>query len=209
MDSPVNQPYRTAIVFVAGFTQRRDEGNGIHAAFDRVYRRQAGPDSLVLYFPWIVDPSEVANYLASLAKETMTRTGHRLGLIIVGYSFGGYTATEICSCLQKTTDVVDDLILCDPVARWFGRFGWTRAAMPGRITVSPNVRRVRWFAQNHRRFRLLPRSFSQQSPRRDGPETLLTGPQMIDAEHTDIDGDPTFQRAVDWHCGNLKMGFRS
>ncbi len=132
---PRTAPFKTVILFVAGFTQRRSPSNGIHRAFDRAYRTHADATTLVLYLPWLVDVGEIAAMLERLSTETYRESAGetRLRIVIVGYSFGGYTAVQICRKFATgpaSLFVVDELILCDPVARWVGRSGWTRAAVP-------------------------------------------------------------------------------
>ncbi len=199
------QPYKTVILFVAGFTQRRSPSNGIHRAFDRTYRQYANSTTLVLYYQWFVGAAEIAAMLERLSIETYRESNGetRLRIVIASYSFGCWTALQICRLFATgpaSTFVVDELILCDPVGRWFRRIGWTRALVPSTVTVRENVRTCIWIQQANPRF-----SFSRMrngglffSPAghrvrlADSAQTRLVGPFTLPCQHTEIDDSGIF-----------------
>ncbi len=186
-------PYEHAIVLVGGFTQHRNQSNGTHASFDDAYRRYASPQTRIEYFPWFVDPREIATGLAEMAEETFRVTGQRLRIMIGAYSFGGYTAAEIARILFSITPItveIDELVLVDPVGRWLGRFGWSRAMWPSQIRIAPIVNRVRWIRQRNPRFRcrwpfFFPSSHDVVIESED--HTELIGPIELSDDHVDID----------------------
>lgn len=190
--------YRAAITFFGGLAQRRRPTNGIYQAFNRTYHRHAAGDVLVSYFPWLADPSDVAQ---ALARETVHG---RLRQLIVGYSFGGHTAVELCEKLAAVHVPVDGLILCDPVARWHGRFGWSRALVPSTITIPANVQFVTWFYQENPLLRLTPPFLFPRSHtvRRTSVDTAMLYVRS-GAEHVDIDNTERFQQEVDLMAGDL------
>jgi len=190
--------FRAALLFIGGFLNRRDTANGLYESYLRTYHAHAHSDVLVQYLPWMADPKEVAASLRVLEYRNAPRRGESPRLAVCGYSFGGFTAVNICRALQSKP--VDRLLLIDPVARWCGRFGWSRALFPGRVTIPPNVLRVDWYRQTHRRLRLawpflFPRSHRvvPEAPLK----TPVFGPHDLPHEHTEIDHAALVQHAVD------------
>ena len=209
MDDPISIPfpatkqsYRSAILLFGGFTQRRNPSNGIRAAFDDAYRRDANPRTRIEYFPWAVNPAEIAEDLYQLCNEAMRDEGTRPRIAIIGYLFGGATAAAVARHLWDISPIsfeVDELVLIDPVARWFGRFGWTRALFPSTIRVAPIVNRVRWIRQRNPRFRPPPPfffPFSHNVVVKDAAYTEIIAPSELDDEHIEIDNAKSTQAEI-------------
>ena len=197
--------YRAAILFFGGFTQRRSESNGIYEAFDRTYRKAASADTHVAYFPWIVDPAEVAGVVRRVDRSSQPHK--RLRLAIVGYSFGGHTAVQVCEQLAGLP--VDRLVLCDPVARWCGRLGWSRALINSTIRVPINVRNVALLLPKATAGCVFSRRFCSRAATASRSTTSRRGGQgrQLSAEHADIDNAPEFQDTVDEAVRSLLSQF--
>lgn len=148
-------PFRYVHLCLAGFTQRYcRHGNGVHALFERLYQRYAGPQTLVEYFPWYVDPGRIAGCLAELNDTSLSETGQPVAVQVAGYSFGGQTAAHVADKLVGTGARIDEMVLCDPVCRR-GRLGWLAAANPlAMIYVPDTVRRLRVLSQSRPRWQL-------------------------------------------------------
>lgn len=185
--------------FYAGFTHRVGvTSNGVYAAFDDVYRRWAGRDTLVEYFPWYLNPAGIAKAIVDRDVQCRAVHGHRLRVHQVGYSFGGQTAVHVAAELKAIAAdrlFVDELCLCDAVARC-GRLGWIRAANPWSVIRIPtNVLDVRAFVQNNPRWRpRKPFFFPAGHHLRWG--TCDVVPMELDAEHTEIDNTESFHSVV-------------
>lgn len=201
--------YRYAHILFGGFTQRVGRaGNGMFELFDELYHRFAAADSVVEYFPWYVNPRDVAHTLAERNEKCSENYGVPLRLQIVGYSFGGQTAANVCRELDQLPDkpavTIDHLSLCDAVARC-GRLGWLRAANPfGTIRLPRNIHNMGAFVQRHRRWRLAPPFFFPAGQRLVideasidvGAATLPIEPRELPMEHDEIDGAFDFRNSV-------------
>lgn len=188
--------FRTAHIFVAGFTQRVGRSsNGVYRLFDECYRRFASQSTLVEYFPWYIHPQHIAELTAERDRECQHQSGSSLRVQIVGYSFGGQTAAHICDELDARSVGVEHLVLCDPVAR-YGRLGWLRAANPWSVIHVPrSVKSIDWFAQRHPRWQMSPPFFNPRGHRVDwaGGEVVE---RRVYHTHSNIDNAPAFHRAV-------------
>ena len=193
--------YRYAHIFFGSFTQRVGRcTNGVYAAFDRVYRLYAGPQSLVEYTAWYLNPLDVAAALAERNEDCLRETKRRLQIQLVGYSFGGQTAVNVARELNDHGVRVDRLLLCDAVARC-GRLGWIWAMNPkSKIHVPKNVTRVTWLHQTHPRVRLERPYFfpAGHSVIAESPLTISKGPYEIEHEHVDMDDACAFHKCVDF-----------
>lgn len=211
--------YRHLHLHHAGFSHRRaTAGNGVNVAFDDTYRTYASSTTLVEYYPWYIAPWDIARRIAQLNEDCLAAYGERLKIQLVGYSFGGQTAANICRWLQddlpEYPDVtIDQLCLCDAVARR-GRLGWIHALNPfSTIRVPRNVKWLNAFVQRHRRFRIKPPFFYPAGHRilREVP-TLQDfawnrfDPIELDAEHTEIDNHPHFHAAVSLGAAAIHAG---
>lgn len=211
--------YRQFHVFGAGFTHRRSmASNGIATAFDDTYRTYASPTTLVEYYPWYIAPWDIARRIAQLNEDCLATYRERLKIQLVGYSFFGQTAANICRCLQEELPeypavTIDQLCLCDAVARR-GRLGWVHALNPcSTIRIPRNVRLLNAFVQRHRRLRLSPPFFFPAGHRivREvctpaGYEWRDVDPWELDAEHTEIDNHPLFHNAVSIGAAAIHAG---
>ncbi len=204
--SPISIPideslaaYRDAVLFFGGFTQRRTDTNGVFGCQEWAYRMYAGPETWVQYFDWYSNIHELADRLAIMAAKTDAQRGRRLGIVIVGYSFGGWTATLLSRALRDRDVDVDVLILCDPVARWFNRFGWTRALLNSTIRVPDNVRLLDGVRQLNPRFRCEKPFLFPKGDRvvvDDAARTEFHGLQVLPDEHADIENSLPFRQIV-------------
>ena len=188
-----NKPYRSALLFFGGFTQKREPDNGIFALADAAYKGHA-PECWVQYFPWYVDVDTLARTVESMASDASVYHGEPLRIGVIGYSFGGYTATRFCA---RIACLIDELVLCDPVARWLHRVGWSRAIIGSafgwpKIRTTPNVLRLRVVRQRNRRLRLRPPFFFPTG--HDVEHWTASKPfKELDAEHVDIESSPEFR----------------
>ncbi len=92
---------------ISGFTQSSKKHNGtIQTVLDVLDSKQSIYCS---YYPWDVEPEEIAWAL----HRMMPGSKHYL----LGYSYGGMTATRTANHLTKLGEHVERLILVDPVWR--------------------------------------------------------------------------------------------
>ncbi len=198
--------YRYVVILFAGFLQRvGSPQNGILQLRDRLYRSIAGPDFLIDYYPWYIGADEIARMISELDAECEDLLLRRLRVMIVGFSWGGATAVQVCSRLARQGICVDQLTLCDPVAR-HGRLGWLRALLPwSRLVVPDSVLRLTVFRQRHPRFRPTPPFFFPGGQRVvSGANTRINGVFELDLEHWEMDSAPDFHRVVFAEANRLK-----
>lgn len=123
--------------FVTGFQQREGGATPFEKLHRRVQKRAGGPNTVVVIRSWRDSAKDFAQRIHNW------RNGHNPRIVLAGYSYGGYSAVEICRELQKFHIPVDHLFLIDPVARWLYRWPSIFSmlnVLP--ITIPANVRRA-------------------------------------------------------------------
>lgn len=128
--------------FFTGFTQGEGSPTPIEKIHRRVSQCLAAPDAIVTLNTWKDSPWDRAN------RIVRWRNGKPPRIIVVGYSYGGWSANRLCCELQAYDLEVEALILCDPVGRIFGRLPSLLSVLDViPMTVPANVRRLYTFRQ--------------------------------------------------------------
>ena len=136
-------------LMITGFTERRDEMSaGLGDLWYQIHKRYAGPDTINHLFHWFESPRNVARWIHRHCYNREEGTYPEIQ--IVGYSFGGQTAINVCRELDNLANItVRSLTLIDAVrrrTRW--PIGWLSAFNRiARLTVPANVQRVDSFIQ--------------------------------------------------------------
>lgn len=100
--------------FFTGFTQGEGNPTPIEKIHRRVSQRLVAPDVVVTLNTW-------RDSVRDRAKRIQRwRNGKPPRIVVVGYSYGGWSANQLCWELQKFDLEVEALMLCDPVGRIFG-----------------------------------------------------------------------------------------
>ena len=131
------EPVERWIVCVTGFCQPESRATGVEILQDRLHRLCGNPFTRVLLRAWDDSPWHCAERIWTRRPPVDPPR-----VVLIGYSWGGYTANEIAKQLHRRGLAVDALLLCDAVWRSRTIFGrplsmldcWT-------IRVPANVRR--------------------------------------------------------------------
>jgi pimeloyl-ACP methyl ester carboxylesterase len=132
--------------FVTGFQQREGGATPFEKLHRRVQKHAGGPNTVVVIRSWRDSAKDFAQRIHNW------RNGHAPRIVLAGFSYGGYSAVEICRELQKFHIAVDHLFLIDPVARWLYRWPSIFSMLnilP--ITIPANVRRATVWRQTRNR----------------------------------------------------------
>jgi pimeloyl-ACP methyl ester carboxylesterase len=123
--------------FFSGFTQGEGTPTPLEKIHRRVSQRLAAPDCVVTLNTW-------RDSVRDRAKRIQRwRNGKPPRIVVVGYSYGGWSANNLCRELQKFDLEVEALLLCDPVGRIFGHLPSVFSMLniiP--LTVPANVRNL-------------------------------------------------------------------
>ena len=115
---------------------------GVVALWRRL-RIHASESTCVELRPWTTDVWELAELIWRLRPPSGP-----VRIVLVGYSWGGYTAVMLARELGRRGIEVDAMVLSDAVYRhryWLGQW---RAVVPWtEILVPPKVRQVYWLRQ--------------------------------------------------------------
>ena len=108
-------PVKRWIVCTTGFLQHEGDATGTEILQDAIHRLCSCADTRVLLKSWRDNPQDLARRIHHHTPDDSRPT-----VILVGYSYGGYTSVLIARELRKYGIDVEWLILCDPV--WRPRF---------------------------------------------------------------------------------------
>lgn len=129
-------------ILIAGFTQREGQATPIEKLHRKTSKTLSGPDSVVVLRSWRDSTYDLAQRISNW------RNGEPPKIVVIGYSYGGYSAVRLCRELQHLHLPVDRLYLIDPVARWLSKFPSIFSMfniLP--ITVPANVRNTKVWRQ--------------------------------------------------------------
>ena len=131
------------VTCISGFLQHKGRPNGITALWN--YLRKYNSPTLVLdHLLWTADVEKEAEFRWRYLDQRENKN------VIVGYSWGGQTAVNLCEHLNDRGIQVDHLILIDAVRRlrpWLLR--WTAFVPFMRLSIPENVKEVTWYTQNN------------------------------------------------------------
>ncbi len=135
-----DEPVTSWILFFQGFLQDEGGRTTLERVHRRVNQRCSGPNTIISIGGWRDNVSDKARRIANWRDE---QTGDNPRVVIVGFSYGGWSATRVCVELQKHDMPVEALLLCDPVGRFFGHLPSSFSMLDViPIRVPANVRKL-------------------------------------------------------------------
>ncbi|KKN11269.1 hypothetical protein LCGC14_1028260 [marine sediment metagenome] len=181
-----HQPIKNWIICICGFLQSEGTPNGVVGLWSWLHSEHSVPDTRVELRAWNDRWSELAELI-----WRMRPADNHVSVKIVGYSFGGYSATLLAKELGKRGIEVRAMVLSDPVYRHWHRLGWWRAMWPwSEIKIPSNVREVWWFRQRQN----LPRGHElvAEKPR----NTTIHEPRVLKRDHAWMDDAAEFKNTA-------------
>ena len=136
-------------ILIGGFTQKySDATNGLCGLeYELLHKHGLGNGlSDVTYLPWYIDANDYAKRCWHFGDFRCAKPSK---VQVVGYSYGGMTALNICRAFENLGVKVDRLCLIDPVKRRsLNPLGWLAAFNRwAELEVPANVRQCVWFYQ--------------------------------------------------------------
>lgn len=179
-------PVARWVIFFTGFLQREGGRTGLERLQRRVNAECSGPDNLIVLKSWRDSARDTAQRIANWRDEEADPR-----VVLVGFSYGGYTANETARELQKHRIAVETLALVDPVPRIFARLPSSTSLLNvWSITVPSNVRRLLTWRQVHNR------PGGSKIRLADKITDWQTNETYVDVPHTAIDDLPQIHRAI-------------
>lgn len=167
--------------------QRSGERTGIHRIQHAIHEQCSGPQTRVLLKSWRDCMADLADRIQLWRPESgMPR------ITIIGYSYGGYTATLLADQLGERGLAVENLLLIDPV--WRPRPSWASPLSLYRghtISVAPNVRHL-WHWHQIARRACEPQGHRLNVTNKTTWHTKLAPP--CSCNHVSIDDQPQIKR---------------
>lgn len=191
------EPIQHWRILIGGFLQHEGRPSGIGRLWRYVHSAMAAPGTVVDLKSWSDNWNHAAEWIYRL------RNGTTPDIRIMGYSWGGMSATLLARALAEHGLTVRHLVLCDAVYRHRYKLGQWRALLPGsQIVVPANVLEVHWLRQLNPRFDWRRRGSPIQPAGHDvvaeSRRTCVHAPIILDCEHHDCDDTPEFhQLALD------------
>jgi len=132
------EPVTRWIVCIAGWQQNEGQTTGLEELQDRLHRRCSNRSTRVVLRAWNDSPSHIAERIFRRRPND-----GQPAVVIIGYSYGGYSAVLLARQLQRRGIEVETMLLCDAVwrpSRWcpsvLSLLPWWTLRVPG------NVRRL-------------------------------------------------------------------
>lgn len=131
----VSTPVKRWIVCETGFGQDESRVTGVESLQDEVHRLCSCADTRCVLKSWRDSPSSLAQRIKNRAGGDEDPT-----IVVIGYSWGGYSSVLLCRELQKRDLSVEHLLLCDAV--WRSKFmigyplsltDWLTISIPGNV----------------------------------------------------------------------------
>lgn len=147
MNADCSLPVTNWVVCISGYMQTEGLRSGIHKIQHAIHQQCSGPQTRVLLKAWRDCMTELAN------RITMWKpSGAQPRVTIIGYSYGGYTATLLADELDHRGVDTENLLLIDPVwrprARWASPLSLNRSCT---IDVPRSVKNLWYWRQIARR----------------------------------------------------------
>lgn len=139
------------VVCITGYMQGEGRRTGLQTLQYAISEKCHGPHTRILLKAWRDDMDALAERIWIYQHPERTPR-----ITIAGYSYGGYTATLLCSELAERGLFVENLFLVDPV--WRPKASWASPLSLLRdwtIFVPSNVRKV-WYWHQIANSRLMP-----------------------------------------------------
>ncbi len=171
------------VICFTGALQHEGNDVGVVRLWNELRTKHSSPDTCILLYSW----DHSVDHLAELMWRLVQLDSLHANILVVGYSWGGMTAVNLCRALDRRGDLmVRDLVLCDAVYRHRYRFGyWRSLASWFTIKIPSNVCRVRWFRQYENR----PRGHNLKAK---SIATDIQNPVTLNVKHNMMDDQPRF-----------------
>lgn len=128
-------------ICISGFLQDEGRPTGIVKLWNELHRRHASADCCVQHRSWHDDMNALAELIWRL-RPSADEGGPAIG--IYAYSWGGWTAVELCRQLLRRGLRVSTLVLSDPVYRGPRWCRWWRALCSTSTIVIPRNVDICW-----------------------------------------------------------------
>ncbi len=121
------------VILFRGYTQREGSFTGLERLYYKVKRVVGNGGNETILRAWTADVEEIADRIFHNSDSSPT-------VIVIGYSWGGQTAVNLCKSLRKRGLSVNWLFLCDAVYRarhWWqyprSLLSWFSIRVPGNV----------------------------------------------------------------------------
>jgi len=132
----MSRPINRWIICLNGYSQGDRQRTGVGRIYRDILSTCACPDTFLSLSSWRDDMSAVADNIMEWGV-------HKPEVVIIGYSYGGWTSVLLCRELAKREIDVQDLVLIDAVWRPWQRVASFRSLFDGAsIVIPPSVYRV-------------------------------------------------------------------
>ncbi len=133
---PSQLPINRWIFCFNGYAQGERWRTGVGRIHRDILAKCSAPDTYLQLCSWRDDVSQMADNI-------MEWGGGLPEVVLIGYSYGGWTAVLLCRELKRRGFAVDHLVLIDAVWRWQQRLASISSLFDGhQIAVPDNVKRV-------------------------------------------------------------------
>ena len=144
---PCDEETTDLVLLYMGFLQKQGRVNGMVKLYLRILGelRAHRPNARVEIYTWDSDPDDRAEFiLQTLPKNRKIR------IVIVGFSYGGYTAKLLTDRLKDRGIEVELVFLLDAVYRHWYALGQWRSLVPwSTIRICDTVKRVIQYRQRN------------------------------------------------------------
>ena len=195
------------IICISGFLQDEGAPTGMVGLWHKA-RVHAAPSCAVELRSWCQNWSDLAELVHRSQPSRFLDNAPPPEIFIIGYSWGGFSATLLAGELKERGIKVREMLLCDAVYRHSYKLGhWRAMAGNSKIVIPDNVQEVRWFRQQNKRIR--PFFKGRLNPywwiwpaghdvvAEDRLKTLIHPPRILNQyEHTYIDDAFEFHNAA-------------
>ncbi len=176
------------IYVIPGFLQNRGDDNGMVSLWKSLHVMYSSYSTRVELAHWNSDWRAHAECINRMSDD------QRAKVVIVGYSWGGYSATLLARELSKHGRKVQQMVLCDAVYRhryWLGN--WRAMCPLSKIKIPANVEEVTWFKQKQN----YPRGHKLKP---ESDTTKIHSPQELKKTHQKMDESYLFHKEVFKSC---------
>ena len=181
-------PLYKGIYVIPGFLQNRGDDNGMVSLWKSLHVMYSSYSTRVELAHWNSDWRAHAECINRMSDDQQAKVA------VVGYSWGGYSATLLARELAKHGRKVQQMVLCDAVYRhnyWLGN--WRAMCPLSKIKIPANVEEVTWFKQQQN----YPRGHKLKP---ESDTTKINSPMELKYKHQKCDDSYVFHKEVFKAC---------